>query len=89
MSTNVSHFRSKPWFKVNVILSNFKTRYIDTLSVLAVSLQPVFSLSDTSIQMNPRGLWGRRGFEVENLRRALGADRLIGFVFPAIAGVED
>ena len=27
-------------------------------TVLAVSLQPVFSLSDTSIQMNPRQLWG-------------------------------
>ena len=38
-------------------------------TVLAVSLRPVFSLSDTSIQMNPRRLWGRRGFKVENLRR--------------------
>ena len=58
-------------------------------TVLAVSLRPVFSLSDTSIQMNPRRLWGVGDSGLRILGGALGANRLIGVVFPAIAGVED
>ena len=60
-----------------------------SISVLAGSLQPVFTLSDTSIQMNPRQLWGVEDSRRSVLGEALGADRLIGVVFPAIAGVED
>ena len=58
-------------------------------TVLAVSLRPVFSLSDTSIQMNPGQLCGIEDSRMRILGEALGADRLIGVVFPAIAGVED